>query len=78
MSRAPTVEAMRSPMRTIVDLGSGAGGASEYLRRATGASIVAVDPADLTRETAQARFPNLHHVGGEPTRTGCRAGAPTL
>ncbi len=68
------VEAMRSPMRTIVDLGSGAGGASEYLRRATGASIFAVEPAELAREAAQECFPNLHHVAGEPTLTGLPGG----
>jgi ubiquinone/menaquinone biosynthesis C-methylase UbiE len=68
------VKAMRSPLRTIVDIGSGVGGASEYLRRATGASVYAVEPSDLARETAQECFPELHQIEGNATETGLPGG----
>jgi SAM-dependent methyltransferase len=68
------VRAMRSPLRTIVDIGSGVGGASEYLRRATGASVYAVEPSDLARETALECFPELHQIEGYATQTGLPGG----
>lgn len=69
------VEAMRSPLRTMIDIGSGVGGASEFLRRETGASVYAVEASELARQTAQDCFPELHQVEGEPTRTGLPGGA---
>jgi SAM-dependent methyltransferase len=68
------VNAMRSPPRTIVDIGSGVGGASEYLRRVTGASVYAVEPSDLARQTARECFPDLHQVDGDATQTGLPGG----
>ena len=68
------VEAMHSPLRTMIDIGSGVGGASEYLRRATGASVYAVEQSELAREAAQELFANLHQVDGEPTQTGLPGG----
>ncbi|MEY2582685.1 MAG: hypothetical protein QOE09_2534 [Ilumatobacteraceae bacterium] len=68
------VNAMRSPLRTIVDVGSGVGGASEYLRRSTGASVYAVEPSDLARQTAQECFPELNQVEGYAARTGLPGG----
>ena len=68
------VDTMPSPLRTIVDVGSGVGGASEYLRRATGATVYAVEPSELARTTARRCFPHLRQVPGEATRTGLPAG----
>jgi SAM-dependent methyltransferase len=57
-----------------LDVGSGVGGASEYLRRATGATVYAVEPSELARETARRCFPHLHQVPGEATQTGLPTG----
>lgn len=48
----------------LVDLGAGAGGASEWLRRATGADVVAVEPAATAAVVAATTFPALHVVRG--------------
>ena len=48
----------------VVDLGAGAGGASEWLRRATGADVVAVEPAATAAAVAATTFPALHVVRG--------------
>ncbi len=68
------VATMRSPVRTIVDIGSGVGGASEYLRRATGATVYAVEPSELARATARRCFPNLRQLPGEAAQTGLPSG----
>ena len=68
------VDTMPWPIRTIVDVGSGVGGASEYLRRATGATVYAVEPSELARKTARRCFPNLRQVPGEAAQTGLPAG----
>ncbi|MGZ6982816.1 MAG: class I SAM-dependent methyltransferase [Ilumatobacteraceae bacterium] len=68
------VDNLPSPLRTIVDVGSGVGGASEYLRRATGATVYAVEPSQLARETARRCFPHLRQVPGEGTHTGLPGG----
>ena len=70
-----TVAALPSSPTTIVDVGSGVGGASEYLRRATGAAVYAVEPSRLARTTAQRCFPMLHQVQGEAARTGLPTGS---
>jgi ubiquinone/menaquinone biosynthesis C-methylase UbiE len=48
----------------IVDLGAGAGGVGEWLRRATDASVYAIDPVDGARAAATRTFPNLHVLEG--------------
>lgn len=48
----------------IVDIGAGAGGASEWLRRTTGAAVIAVEPAEVAAATARAEFAHLHVVRG--------------
>jgi len=68
------LSAMPPTTRTIVDVGSGVGGASEYLRRATGATVYAVEPSPLAQTTARRCFPLLHQVSGEATRTGLPTG----
>ena len=66
--------AMPPSLRTIVDVGSGVGGASEYLRRETGATVYAVEPSELARTTARRCFPHLRQVPGEATQTGLPTG----
>jgi ubiquinone/menaquinone biosynthesis C-methylase UbiE len=56
--------ALPVPCHVIVDLGAGSGGASEWLRRATGAAVVAIEPAAGSRAAAVRAFPALHVVGG--------------
>ncbi len=48
----------------IVDIGSGSGGASEWIRRTTGATVIAVEPAEGSRAAAVRAFPELHVIGG--------------
>ncbi len=66
--------AMPPSLRTIVDVGSGVGGASEYLRRETGATVYAVEPSRLAQTTARRCFPLLRQVPGEATQTGLPTG----
>lgn len=54
----------------VVDIGAGAGGASEWLRQALGAVVVAIEPAAGAREVAQRRFPLLDVRDGDADRTG--------
>jgi len=56
--------------RIIVDLGSGAGGISEWLRRHTGASVTAVEPAAGARQAAATLFPALSVRAGTAEDTG--------
>lgn len=60
--------------RMIVDIGSGVGGDSEFIRRATGARVLAVEPSPLARETARRCFPRLMQVDGDATHTGLTDG----
>jgi ubiquinone/menaquinone biosynthesis C-methylase UbiE len=46
------------------------GGDAEFLRRATGATVYAVEPSDLARHAAQRCFPLLQQVDGEAEQTG--------
>jgi SAM-dependent methyltransferase len=48
----------------IVDQGAGTGGVSEWLRRATGASVYAIEPAAGARAAATRAFPHLHVLEG--------------
>jgi SAM-dependent methyltransferase len=48
----------------LVDVGAGAGGASEWLRRTTGAVVIAVEPAAIAACTAARAFPHLRVVRG--------------
>jgi SAM-dependent methyltransferase len=63
------------PCDLIVDIGAGSGGASEWLRRATGAAVVAIEPAAGSRAAAICAFPALHVVGGSADRVPIRDGA---
>jgi SAM-dependent methyltransferase len=58
------VAALPSDVRTVVDLGAGTGGASEWVRSATGAAVIAVEPAPRARLAAQLLFPELRVVDG--------------
>jgi SAM-dependent methyltransferase len=69
------VAAVPATVGTIVDLGAGAGGASEWLRQQLGASVIAVEPASRAREVASRRFPLLDVRDGEADRTGLAAGS---
>jgi SAM-dependent methyltransferase len=57
-------------VRTVVDLGAGAGGASEWLRQAMGVEMIAIEPAPVAREVAARRFPMLDVREGQADRTG--------
>ena len=60
---------------TVVDLGAGAGGASEWLRQQLGASVVAIEPASRARDVARRRFPQLDVRDGRADRTGLADGS---
>lgn len=62
--------ALPSSSRMLVDIGSGLGGASEYLRRLTGARVVGVEPSEPARHTAGRCFPLLQQVAGVAAATG--------
>ena len=62
-------------VRVIVDVGAGAGGASEWLRAATGAMVIAVEPAAVAALTAMQSFAQLHVVRGRADAVPVRAGA---
>ena len=47
---------------TIVDLGAGTGGVSEWMRLSTGAAVYAVEPEDGARQAARRAFPRLNVV----------------
>ena len=49
---------------SIVDLGAGTGGVSEWLRAATGATVYAIEPARGARAAAMVAFPHLHVLEG--------------
>jgi precorrin-6B methylase 2 len=55
---------------TVVDIGAGVGGISEWLRRRTKASVVAIEPAAGAREAALTLFPALSVRPGSATATG--------
>lgn len=64
-----TVAALPDEIGLVVDLGAGAGGASEWIRLATGAEVHAVEPARRARLAAQLLFPELHVVAGSASNT---------
>jgi len=49
---------------TIIDLGAGTGGVSEWMRLATGAAVYALEPEDGACTAARRVFPELHVVQG--------------
>jgi SAM-dependent methyltransferase len=69
------VAALPDDIAHVVDLGAGAGGASEWVRLATGAEVHAVEPAPRARLAAQLLFPEIHVVDGSaawaPLDGGC-------
>ena len=56
--------ALPDDCQVIVDIGAGAGGASEWLRRATDATVLAIEPAEGSRAAAVRAFPDLLVVAG--------------
>lgn len=54
----------------IIDVGAGAGGASEWFRLATSARVIAVEPAELARTAARTLFPSVMVVPGAADATG--------
>lgn len=54
---------------TIVDLGAGTGGVSEWMRLSTGAAVYAVEPEDGARQAARRAFPRLNVVEGRADST---------
>jgi SAM-dependent methyltransferase len=64
------VASLPTSPRTVVDVGSGLGGDSEFLRRATGATVFAVEPSKAARQAAASCFPHLRHVDGDAAHTG--------
>ena len=67
------VSALPAAVGTVVDLGAGAGGASEWLRHQLGASVIAIEPASRARDVARRRFPLLDVRDGQADRTGLAA-----
>jgi len=49
---------------TLIDLGAGTGGVSEWMRLATGAAVYALEPEDGACTAAKRVFPELHVVEG--------------
>lgn len=66
--------AMPESPQVIVDLGAGCGGASEWLRVSTGATVYAVEPAAGARLAATSAFPQLHVIEGRADETGLPGG----
>lgn len=63
------VRSLPRTVATVVDLGAGAGGASEWLRQQLGAHVIAVEPAPRAREVATRRFPELDVRDGRADHT---------
>ena len=68
------VAALPPSARTVVDVGSGAGGASAFLHRATGCAVYAVEPSPTARQTAHRCFPQLRQIDGVAAETGLPGG----
>lgn len=62
--RAAVAAIPADPTTTVVDLGAGTGGASEWVRCSTGATIIAVEPAPRARLVARLLFPDLQVMDG--------------
>lgn len=62
------IASLPDDISTVVDLGAGAGGASEWVRSATGAEVIAVEPAPRARLAAQLLFPDLVVLDGAADR----------
>jgi SAM-dependent methyltransferase len=58
----------------VIDIGAGVGGISEWFRRRTGGSVVAIEPAQGAREAATLLFPALRVQAGSAEFTGLAAG----
>ena len=58
----------------LVDVGAGVGGISEWFRRHSGGTVIAVDPAEGSREAARLLFPSLIVRDGSAEVTGLPAG----
>jgi SAM-dependent methyltransferase len=65
-------------MECVVDIGAGAGGVSEWIRRNTAASVVAVEPAEGARSAASWLFPELDVRAGSAESTGLDDGFADL
>lgn len=61
--------ALPARTRTIVDLGAGACGASEWLRTSTGATVYAIEPARGALLAARLAFPELRIIHGRADQT---------
>lgn len=68
------VHALPEHVETLVDIGAGGAGATEFLRRCTGATAYAVEPSAPARHAAQQCFPHVRVSPGTATRTGLKAG----
>ncbi len=64
------VRALPGHVDTLVDIGAGGAGASEFLRRCTGATVHAVEPSAPARYAAQQCFPELLVSPGVASDTG--------
>lgn len=62
-------------LERIVDLGAGVGGIGEWLRRRTGATVAAIEPATGARRAARTLFPSLEVRVGTAEDTGLDDGA---
>jgi SAM-dependent methyltransferase len=62
------VASMPPDVGTVVDLGAGTGGASEWVRSSTGAAVIAVEPAPRARLVARLLFPELRVIDGSAER----------
>lgn len=68
------VRALPAGVDTLVDIGAGGAGATEFLRRSTGATVYAVEPSAPARYAAQQCFPQLRVSPGTATHTGLADG----
>ena len=68
------LSALPAHTKTVVDLGAGGGGASEWLRRETGAAVYAVEPAHQALLAARSTFPELRLIEGCADRVPLRGG----
>jgi SAM-dependent methyltransferase len=61
----------------IVDLGAGGGGVSEWLRRTTGSTVYAIEPARGARQAATLAFPDLRVLEGSAEKAPLEDGIAT-
>lgn len=72
------LRALPASPEVVVDVGAGCGGASELVRRLTGARVLVVEPSPVARRVAMDEFPQLVVLDGHAEQTGLPEGLADL